>query len=46
MRRRLEEPRNFKGSVFVEFATKDEADAFLAMKDLKYGDTELVYLSK
>ena len=46
MRRRIDEGKTFKGSIFVEFSTKEEAGAFLAMKDLKFGDNELIYMSK
>ncbi|XP_028417414.1 lupus La protein homolog B-like [Dendronephthya gigantea] len=46
MRRTYDEKKNFKGSVFVEFETKDEAVAFVASKDLKFKDNELTYMSK
>ena len=46
MKRTLGENRTFKGSVFVEFETKEEAQAFVATKDLKYKDNELTYMTK
>ena len=46
MKRTLGENRTFKGSVFVEFETKEEAHAFVATKDLKYKDNELTYMTK
>ncbi|XP_076659291.1 la autoantigen-like [Halictus rubicundus] len=32
----------FKGSIFVQFKTLEDAKAFMARKSLKYGDTELI----
>ncbi|XP_076763475.1 la autoantigen-like isoform X2 [Xylocopa sonorina] len=32
----------FKGSVFVQFKTLDDAKAFMARESVKYGDTELI----
>ena len=46
MRRIFGEKKTFKGSVFAEFATKEEANAFVARKDLKFKDNELTYMSK
>ena len=46
MKRILGENRTFKGSVFVDFETKEEAQAFVATKDLKYKDNELTYMTK
>lgn len=46
MRRNIDEDKTFKGSVFVEFDTKEEAATFVATKGLKYGDTELLYMFK
>ncbi|KAL3190918.1 hypothetical protein MRX96_019161 [Rhipicephalus microplus] len=40
--RRYPETRIFKGSVFATFATKEEADAFLAQEDVKYNELELM----
>uniref|UniRef100_L7M4W4 Putative receptor-mediated endocytosis n=1 Tax=Rhipicephalus pulchellus TaxID=72859 RepID=L7M4W4_RHIPC len=39
--RRYPKSRKFKGSVFATFATKEEADAFLAKEDVKYNELEL-----
>lgn len=39
--RRYPKTRKFKGSVFGTFATKEEADAFLAKEDVKYNELEL-----
>ncbi|KAL1440945.1 hypothetical protein MTO96_008991 [Rhipicephalus appendiculatus] len=39
--RRYPKTRKFKGSVFATFATKEEADAFLAKEDVKYNELEL-----
>ncbi|XP_049871488.1 la protein homolog [Pectinophora gossypiella] len=36
--------RLFKGSVFVTFKTKEEAEKFIDKKDIKYGETELLIL--
>lgn len=46
MRRLFDEKRSFKGSVFAEFETKEDANAFVAMKDLKYKENELTYMLK
>ena len=46
MRRTFGETKTFKGSVFAEFETKEEANAFVARKDLKFKDNELTYMSK
>ncbi|KAL1445139.1 hypothetical protein MTO96_029331 [Rhipicephalus appendiculatus] len=44
--RRLYKTRKFKGSVFVMFSTKDEADAFLARDSVKFNDLELTRAPK
>ena len=36
----------FKGSVFVEFSTVDEAKAFVATEALKYNEQELIKMMK
>ena len=36
----------FKGSVFVEFSTVDEAQAFVATEVLKYNEQELIKMMK
>ena len=41
-----EEERLFKGSAFVEFASVDDAKAFLAMESLKYNEQELIKMTK
>jgi hypothetical protein len=46
MRRTFGENKTFKGSVFAEFETKEEANAFVARKDLKYKDNELICMTK
>lgn len=46
MRRRFDENKTFKGSVFVEFETKEDASSFIERKDLKYKDNELIYMTK
>ncbi|CAB3989918.1 la homolog, partial [Paramuricea clavata] len=46
MRKTLGEIRTFKGSVFVEFETKEEADAFVARKDLKFKENELTCMTR
>lgn len=47
MRRKgADEGRQFKGSVFVEFTGQDAADAFLALKSVKFGEVELMKESK
>ncbi|XP_037271670.2 lupus La protein [Rhipicephalus microplus] len=40
--RRYAKTRTFKGSVFATFATKEEADAFLAKEDVKYNELQLM----
>ena len=37
---------NFKGSVFVEFATTEMAKTFIDMEDLKIGDTVLLKMTR
>lgn len=32
----------FKGSIFVQFKTLEDAKAFMARESIKYGDTELI----
>lgn len=32
----------FKGSIFVQFKTLEDAKAFMARDSVKYGDTELI----
>lgn len=32
----------FKGSIFIQFKTLDDAKAFMARESVKYGDTELI----
>ncbi|KAL1445140.1 hypothetical protein MTO96_029332 [Rhipicephalus appendiculatus] len=44
--RRLYKTRKFKGSVFATFATKDEADAFLARHTVKFKQLELTRAPK
>ena len=46
MRRHIDENKTFKGSVFAEFSTKEEATAFLALEGLKYGENDLICMSK
>ena len=46
MMRRLFQSKEFKGSVFVEFSTVDEAKNVLATEDLKYKDQELSKMFK
>ncbi|KAG8184909.1 hypothetical protein JTE90_017764 [Oedothorax gibbosus] len=41
-RRKLQKDTPFKGSCFVLFETKEDADKFLANKGLKYENTELL----
>ena len=36
----------FKGSVFVEFSTVDEAKAFVATETLQYNEQELIKMMK
>ena len=43
---RKDADRLFKGSVFVEFATVDEAKAFVDRESLKYNEEELVRMTK
>lgn len=43
---RKDENRLFKGSVFVEFATVDEAKAFVGRESLKYNEEELIKMTK
>ena len=44
MRRGIE--RSFKGSVFVEFASADDAKAFVALESIKYNEEELIKMMK
>lgn len=44
MRKDLE--RSFKGSVFVEFSTVDEAKAFTLLESVKYNEEELLKMMK
>lgn len=37
-----EKQMHFKGSVFVQFKTLDDAKAFIARESVKYGDSELI----
>lgn len=47
MRRRVAgEHKVFKGSVFVEFHSKAEADGFLALPEVEFRDVKLVRESK
>lgn len=46
MKRTRDDNKTFKGSVFVEFDTKEEANAFLERKELKYKENELTYMTK
>lgn len=32
----------FKGSIFVQFETRDDAEAFMSVESVKYEDTELI----
>ena len=41
-----EEERLFKGSAFVEFASVDDAKAFVTMESLKYNEKELIKMTK
>lgn len=41
-----EEERLFKGSAFVEFASVDDAKAFVAMESVKYNEQELIKMTK
>lgn len=43
---RKDENRLFKGSVFVEFATVDDAKAFVDWESLKYNEEELIKMTK
>lgn len=38
--------RVFKGSVLVEFASVDDAKAFVAQESLKYNEVELIKMTK
>ena len=38
--------RAFKGSVFVEFASVDDAKAFVAQESLNFNEVELIKMSK
>ena len=38
--------KTFKGSVFIEFATENEAKAFLALESVRYDGEELIRKSK
>ena len=44
--RRTREDRTFKGSVFVEFESADQAKAFVNQESLKYNDQELIKMMK
>lgn len=44
--RRIPTSRKFKGSVFATFASKEEADAFLALEGLKFNELELTRCMK
>ncbi|CAK9833927.1 La protein homolog [Anthophora retusa] len=37
-----EKKLQFKGSIFIQFKTLDDAKAFMARESVKYGDTELI----
>ena len=39
---KVEDKWKFKGSIFVTFPTKDEADAFIKLESVKHGDEELI----
>ena len=39
---KVEDKWNFKGSIFVTFPTKDEAEAFIKLESVKHGETELI----
>ena len=41
-----EEERLFKGSAFVEFASVDDAKAFVAIESIKYNEQELIKMTK
>lgn len=43
---RKDEDRLFKGSVFVEFASVDEAKALVDQESLKYNEEELIKMTK
>ena len=38
--------RSFKGSVFVEFSSVEEAKAFVGQESLKYNEEELIKMTK
>ena len=38
--------REFKGSVYAEFASSEEAKAFVALDSVKYKDEELIKMMK
>ncbi|XP_067687096.1 lupus La protein-like [Haliotis asinina] len=40
--RRIPKTKDFKGSVFVVFAKKEDAETFVNAESLKYGETELI----
>ncbi|XP_046556002.1 lupus La protein-like isoform X2 [Haliotis rubra] len=40
--RRIPKTKDFKGSVFVVFANKEDAEKFVKAESLKYGETELI----
>jgi hypothetical protein len=46
MMRRMFQDKEFKGSVFVEFSTVEEATKVLENKDLKYKDEVLIKMLK
>lgn len=39
--RRYQQTKQFRGSVFVTFSTKDDADKFMKLTSVKYNNTEL-----
>lgn len=43
---RKDKDKKFKGSVFVEFSTQEEAKEFLTLESLKYEEEELIRKSK
>ena len=44
MRKYLDKEKKsmFKGSIFIQFTTLENAKAFMARESIKYGDTELI----
>ena len=44
MRKYQDKEKNlhFKGSIFIQFKTLEDAKAFMDRKSVKYGDTELI----